>query len=283
MTRLTQTISPPKKQVLLARPEFTALTTAPAVAAKLAPLTLAQHLHAPFDAMQRYETQLQALLEATKEGHPDHGPLLVRIYIYRGWFVVDLIVLCVCVFFNAPRQARNKSHRAWSIHVHTPNTNTPPPHTHTRTNDNQTTPQEALALVRDIGARMDKTLADARMFRRIQVCIRGLMCGLCLRGVVCTWGFVRPSISIHVSTWMSIARPILITPTHPNALHAQPNPTNSQAIRDSILVLAPPLIGQPDPLASLVSTERRLLREGTLLKVGPSVDVCVRVWGSWVE
>lgn len=64
-------------QILLARPEFTALASSAAVAAKLAPLTLAQHLHAPFDAMQRYETQLQALLEATEKGHPDNGPLLV--------------------------------------------------------------------------------------------------------------------------------------------------------------------------------------------------------------
>lgn len=40
-----------------------------------------------------------------------------------------------------------------------------------------------------------------------------------------------------------------------------------QAIRDSILVLAPPLVGG-DPLAALVSSERRLLKEGTLFKVG---------------
>lgn len=68
----------PRHQVLLARPEFASLATAPAVAAKLAPLTLAQHLHAPFDAMARYAAQLQALIELTPEGEAGRARLLVR-------------------------------------------------------------------------------------------------------------------------------------------------------------------------------------------------------------
>jgi hypothetical protein len=68
---------PTSSQVLLARPEFAALSASPTLATRLAPLTLAQHLHAPFDAMQRYQTQLEAVLEATPDTHPDHQPLLV--------------------------------------------------------------------------------------------------------------------------------------------------------------------------------------------------------------
>jgi len=82
---ITQSTPP---QVLLSRPEFDLLSF-PTVATQLAPLTLAQHLHAPFDAMQRYETQLQALLEATPDVHPDHGPLLVRVRF--GWVACDKI------------------------------------------------------------------------------------------------------------------------------------------------------------------------------------------------
>ena len=99
-----QHIKRTRTQILLARPEFTALATSAAVAAKLAPLTLAQHLHAPFDAMQRYETQLQALVEATEKGHPDHGPLLVS-----GGGGVRV----VC-----------RTHAHYYTHIHEPNVNT---------------------------------------------------------------------------------------------------------------------------------------------------------------
>lgn len=38
----------------------------------LLPLTLSQHLQAPLEAMNRYQVQLQALLDETPPTHPDH-------------------------------------------------------------------------------------------------------------------------------------------------------------------------------------------------------------------
>ena len=62
---------------ILAQKEFTEYVNT--ISPGLLPLTLSQHLQAPFDAMHRYQVQLQALLDETPPTHPDYevGP--------RGW------------------------------------------------------------------------------------------------------------------------------------------------------------------------------------------------------
>ncbi|EWM23739.1 pleckstrin domain-containing protein [Nannochloropsis gaditana] len=55
---------------VLGRKEFAEFKEA--VSGRLLPLTLSQHLHAPFDAMHRYSVQLQALLDETPRQHPDY-------------------------------------------------------------------------------------------------------------------------------------------------------------------------------------------------------------------
>ena len=69
---------------ILAQKEFTEYVNA--VRPGLLPLTLSQHLQAPFDAMNRYQVQLQALLEETRPGHPDYEvgiPPSVHPFIHR--------------------------------------------------------------------------------------------------------------------------------------------------------------------------------------------------------
>lgn len=110
----------------------------------------------------------------------------------------------------------------------------------------------------DTRARMDRVLAEARMFRRIQVCV---------------YTFRKITLGSTTTEAHSFDLPFpplfqFIHPTHQTHPKNTHNRTTNQAVRDSILVLAPPIVGGPDPLASLVSTERRLLKEGTLLKVG---------------
>ncbi|TFJ84714.1 hypothetical protein NSK_004178 [Nannochloropsis salina CCMP1776] len=58
---------------VLGRKEFAEFKEA--VSGRLLPLTLSQHLHAPFDAMHRYSVQLQALLDETPRQHPDYEPI----------------------------------------------------------------------------------------------------------------------------------------------------------------------------------------------------------------
>lgn len=55
---------------ILAQKEFTEYVNA--INPGLLPLTLSQHLQAPFDAMNRYQVQLQALLEETQPTHLDY-------------------------------------------------------------------------------------------------------------------------------------------------------------------------------------------------------------------
>jgi len=55
---------------ILAQKEFTEYVNT--ISPGLLPLTLSQHLQAPFDALNRYQVQLQALLDETQPTHPDY-------------------------------------------------------------------------------------------------------------------------------------------------------------------------------------------------------------------
>lgn len=73
---------------ILAQKEFTEYVNA--ISPGLSPLTLSQHLQAPFEAMNRYQVQLQALLDETQPTHPDF-----EVGSFVDCAVVGVVIVCV--------------------------------------------------------------------------------------------------------------------------------------------------------------------------------------------